>query len=182
MKIKILNILCLLICMAAQAQLFTINWTVNGNLQDLLSQREYNEINRYNTLLGAQELGNLGSTRAFTSVINDQMNELITYNPLYKAEEVSLKRFVSNSSFNSRLGYNSYGYIKKKYPLNIINANDAFRNSVIQLRFKLKLEAESKRISDYLNLANPIPEGERVLLILNTLENVIKITLEDETY
>ena len=95
-----------------------------------------------------------------------------------------IKRFINGTNFNRALGYNSYAYIQKKYPVvkKVANPNDAFRNQVIRLRFYKKLNAESKKIGDYLNRGNPIPEGERILLILTALENVINITLENEEY
>jgi len=173
----ILGIVC-----SAHAQLITIPINISLSLQDLLSQRQYAEINRYNGLLLAQEGINAGNIRNVTSVFNDQLQELISFNPLYKAQEFSLRKFISNSTFNSVSGYNSFGYIRKKYPISGLHANDIYRNTVIQLRYRRKFNKEKNKVRDYLNFTNPIPEGERVLLLLNVLENVINITLENETY
>ncbi|WP_405208497.1 hypothetical protein [Aquimarina sp. LLG6339-5] len=181
MKIILTHIFFLVVFYSVNAQI-TISWTVPGWSPDLLSQSSYNRINLINRTLNTQELARAGSTRVFTAPINDQLTELTSYNPAFGIQLVSLKNFISGSTFSSVTGYNSYGYIKKKYPLNPAYGNDTFKNGVIQLRFKSKLESESQKLSDYLNIANPIPEGERVLLILTTLENVINLTLENESY
>ncbi|GAA0716339.1 hypothetical protein GCM10009430_11950 [Aquimarina litoralis] len=181
MKLILTCITFLLMLNLANAQI-TISWTVPGWSPDLLSQSSYNRINLINGTLNTQELARAGSTRIFTAPINDQLTELTSYNPAFGIQLVSLKNFISGSTFSSVTGYNSYGYIKKKYPLNPAFGNDTFKNGVIQLRFKRKLESESQKLSDYLNPINPIPEGERVLLILTALENVINLTLENETY
>ncbi|WP_123803425.1 hypothetical protein [Flavivirga aquatica] len=158
------------------------NFTINGSFKDILSQRAYTKINTENGVVGAEAVISLLSTKSFTSLINDQLEELLTFNDVLLREKENLINFVKGGSFSKGLGYNSYGYITKKYPLFDLNPSDVFRKKIIRYRFELKLKKESKKIRDYLNVDNPIPEGERILLTLTTLENVINLTLENESY
>ncbi len=179
---KIIGICFFAVMYYGNAQIVINLPTLHLSLQDILSQSAYDNINASNVILDTQEAGNKASIALLTPIFNEQLQELTTYNPLFEAQETVLKNFVSGSSFNSTRGYNSYGYIQEKYPLNPLHATDVLKNTVIRLRYKIKLNAERDRISDYLNFANPIPEGERVLLLLTTLENVINLTLENEKY
>lgn len=156
---------------------------VSGSFNDILSQPSYDNINSSNTALAGQELTNKGSITLVSSIFKEQLRELKSYNEQFDAIETSLKTFVSSSAFSSTRGYNSYGYIQKKYPkINPLSPSSGFKNAIIQLRFSKKLNAERDKIAGYLNKNNPIPEGERVLLVLSSLENVINLTLENEKY
>lgn len=74
------------------------------------------------------------------------------------------------------------GYINSKYPILNLNPGDSFRNLIIRRRYSTKLNREKKRVEKYANTDNPIPEGERIYLMLSTIENVLNITLQNEEY
>ncbi|MEM9001366.1 MAG: hypothetical protein AAGB24_13970 [Bacteroidota bacterium] len=83
-------------------------------------------------------------------------------------------------------------FFNSKYPIvspyTIYNAN-MFKNISIQLRFSKKLSDELLNIRDYLgekrvatNKELYLSEGERMLLTLIALENVINLSLENVAY
>ncbi len=156
-----------------------------SNNDALIGKDYYSEINSEHFKILMRMGGSKRMTSAINDVIKHQREEIETFSlGLYFYKE-SLKKFVNNGRFNNSSGYNSYGYIKKKYPVaNPLNPNpkDALRNSFIRNRFYKKLNKEGDNIDAYLDYDNPVPEGERILLILKSLQNVINITLENETY
>lgn len=189
MKTILIPLFCLTIICSAKAQIPVAGW---GTSVDLLSnfpipawnlnQRIVNTNRSIATTVGL----NTASTTEFTNTIDQQFKELSTISISLQNRSIWLQNFVKGEAFRPG-SYSSYGYIQEKYPVNLINANDVFRNGIIRLRYRRKLIAEANKISDYLNVRNPvtrnpIPEGERVLLILNALENVINLTLENETF
>ena len=182
MKNILIICLCLLSTSNGLAQL-TWNRTVSKSWEDRWSRDHYDDINKETTLRLLETGANIFFVKELNKVIAHQHDELKDFNYKFSILKGSIINFVKGSSFNAGTGYNSYGYIKKKYPvINPINPGDVFRNKIIRTRFFNKLNKESNLINDYLSKDNPIPEGERILLVLNALENVIKITLENETY
>lgn len=160
-----------------------INLNVPGSWVDYLSQSDYKSINDYNKKIAPQYALDLAEITYLKTVFDHQYNELTRVSNSLILASNRVKTFVKSSQFNGVNGYNSYGYIQKKYPIiNLRNPGDIARNTIIQLRYYKKLGNEEKRVGYYVNKNNPIPEGERILLMLSTIENVIKITLEDEEY
>lgn len=142
----------------------------------------YKKINTSNLNIGIETAANLANVEVLTSVIDAQHEELFSINPFLRKEYWEIKKFILGPAFSYNWGYNSYGYIKKKYPIINPNPKTVFKNTVIRARFFRKLEDEASKIDNYLNTRYPIPEGERILLILNALENVINITIKHEKY
>lgn len=163
-----------------QAQLITI--VVPMAASDVLSQTSYNRINTRNIAMTTSATTSAATVAAFTKVINDQLTELIVFSPSLAVSGGLIQNFIISSKFSSALGYNSYGYILKKYPILNVYPSNIIRNKIIRLRLFARLAAERDKVLEYLNPANPIPEGERILLMLESLENVINITLENETF
>ncbi len=160
-----------------------INLNVKGSWVDVLSQSDYKRINSYNKNIIPQYGLDLVEIVALKSVYDHQYNEITKVSGSLISASNRVKTFINSSNFNAAAGYYSFGYIQKKYPIiNLRNPGDAIRNGFIQARFRRKLKQEEDRIGYYANRNNPIPEGERILLMLSTIENVIKITLEDEEY
>ncbi|UOB18429.1 hypothetical protein [Abyssalbus ytuae] len=158
--------------------------TINSNLIDTRSQDYYSDINKYNQKMILPLTSNQTMiVSSIKDIIKDEYDELSDINISLKILQPGIQNFIYGSSFNSKLGYNSYGYIKKRYPLiNAMSPSTTVKNKIIRLRYYKKLKSEKEKISDYLNASNPIPEGERILLILMAMENVINITLENENY
>lgn len=141
---------------------------------DALSQRQYDQINIQNTKMGTSVAKNSLNIAGMTTIIGAQNIELFTAN-INPITTLTIINFVSRLQ-----GFSGcYGYLKKKYPiLNPIYPRHAIKNKLKRTRFFRRLSAESSKIKDYMNLRNPIPEGERILLTLTALENAINITLE----
>ena len=174
--------LCFLVFQQLEAQI-TINRTINRSYKDKWSQGHYSDINKFNAERVLHTTANAVFVKQLHEVIEHQHDELKDFASAFIFQRNTLTNFVKGSSFNATSGYSSYGYIQEKYPIiNLINPGDVFRNTIIRARFFRKLNKESQNISDYFSTDNPIPEGERILLALDALETVIKITLEDETY
>ncbi|WP_378188150.1 hypothetical protein ACE939_06860 [Aquimarina sp. W85] len=150
-------------------------------LRDELSQGNYTAINNSNRLMGIYASANTAESLLFTSVMDMQLLELTTLSPAWITKGVTLQNFVYALSPTGTSP--TYAYIKKRYPiLNLINPGDILRNKIIRTRYSIKLLKERNAIGDYLNPLNPIPEGERILLVLTSLEKVIKITIKNETF
>jgi hypothetical protein len=161
----------------------TINRHPKANLTDALSQSSYEKINTHNTTIKSYRAANFQTSEVIENVISTQYNELTHIHSSIKSQLYKINNFIKGSTFNSALGYCSYGYIQEKYPIiNALSPSSIYKNTIIRARYYKKFNTESELISQYLNKTNPISEGERVLLILNSLENVINITLENETY
>ena len=182
MKQILLHISLLITVCTTHAQI-TITTTWPTSFTDALSQNNYTSINNYNRARNTKIISNVATSYGIRDVMNSQYEELTNIHLFLRTKAYSIKKFISGTQFNSTWGYNSYGYIQEKYPIiNPLSPSSAFKNSLIRMRFYKKFNDESKKIDNYLNSANPIPEGERILLILTSLENVINITLENEAY
>ncbi|GAA4277186.1 hypothetical protein [Aquimarina mytili] len=176
----LLYILLIVTLHLAKAQI-VIN--VPGYFTDFASQSSYVALNTSNTIMSTQVATQSGIAGSMSTVFDNQNDELSSINFYLKLRKNGIKKFISGPGFNRPLGYTSYGYIEKRYPIiNLTSPSDVFRNTRIRWRYRKKLFAESQKVDHYLNRRNPIPEGERVLLVLTALENVINITLENETY
>lgn len=154
---------------------------------DLFSNATDREINSDNTTATSKTTLNLVPVTGFTNVITTQYKDLRT-TPRLAIVQSKIERFILSGYFSDTYGHNSYGYVKKKYPTLLGNPflaltpSAIFKNKVIRTRIYLRLKTERNKIREYLNPDNPMPEGERVLNILRSLENVINITLENAIY
>ncbi len=143
-------------------------------LTDILSQPQYEQINIQNRKIMESEAINSTNIAGMTTIIGAQNIELFTAN-VNPISTLTIINFVSGLRDDS----GCYGYLKKKYPiLNTIYPSNVIKNKLKRTRFLRRLSAESAKISDYQDLRNPIPEGERILLTLTALERAINITLE----
>ncbi len=177
---KILIHICFSMIMYLGNAQVVINLNVKGNLEDRLSQSAYDQINTSNTTLAGQELLNKGSIELLTPIFNEQLKELTSFNSRFEFQKTAIRTFISGPVFSSAGGFNSYGYIQEKYPIiNPLSPSSVVRNTVTRARFRKKLNKERDKMMKYLDKNNPIPEGERVFLVLSTLESVINLTLEN---
>ncbi|MBQ4820588.1 hypothetical protein [Aquimarina sp. MMG016] len=182
-KFKVIMIIAILMIQAGYTQIVTTSSsTQNTQHEDILSQRSYNDINSSNAKLLATTGATTLSDQLLVNRWVNQNRELISYNPtlLSTTNAIIFSGFVDGVNFNPVRGYNSYGYIQRRYSL--INPTKVATNLVIRRRFQKKFLKEKELILNYLRPDNPIPEGERQLLILSALEKVINITLENEDY
>jgi hypothetical protein len=169
--------------MFAQSLMGQMVITLQKKAKDILSQSSYTGITLANQQSTTSTYVSAGAVIGFSGIINQQNDELATIGPPLLAKKYEIKNFISGVGFGPVTGHNSYGYIEKKYPIiNPLSPSDLVRNKVIRMRFFKKLNHENSMVDDYLNPMNPIPEGERILLVLSSLENVINIVLANETY
>lgn len=162
-----------------QAQLFGTH-TINVSWPDVLSQSSYTRINNHNVQAVASVSASTAAVIGLTNIIDAQYEELYEISPFLAAREWEIRDFILGGDFKTS-DYDSYGYIKKKYPI-VDLTGDIVENKIIRTRLYMRLRTERDKVDDYLNFMNPIPEGERILLILDALENVINTALENETY
>lgn len=171
------------LCLATGLSLYgQVPVTLKSELTDTWSQESYASINHLNAMALTQQRANALLVSSMGKVIEHQYKDLHRVHPLLALQSPDLQKFIGGSSFNEKLGYDSYGYVRMKYPIVHPNPKEVFRNKIIRLRYFKKLRKERLRVADYLNLTNPIPEGERILLVLSTMEKVIDIVLEHESY
>lgn len=153
-----------------------------SELTDVLSQINYDNINSLNRNANSQLNMTLKQVGDLRSVIGHQKDELDDLSPMLRGRVSGLQNFVRGSGFGSVQGYNSYGYLTYKYPIIHFNPRTVAKNKLTRIRLRMKLTKESNMIGEYLNPNLPIPEGQRILLVLMALDRAIKITLEDETF
>lgn len=163
----------------AQIPVYT---TVPSAFPDWLSEQSYTKIRNHHTTMSGYAATNATAVKTFTDIIKKQLKDLKTVSYALQSQRLPVENFILSSSFSSTLGYNSYGYIKKKYPILALTPIDIFKNKVIRTRLYMRLKIERNRVQDYLDVSNPMPEGQRILLILTSLDKVINIALENETY
>jgi hypothetical protein len=176
-------VLCFAILLGLQPISAQFVQTLPISASDLLSQGTYTKINGSNLKSTSSSIVNTAHVATLAKVINHQNIELTNISLPLIARQIGLNKFVSGASFSNAGGYDSYGYIQEKYPIiNLFNPTDLVRNKIIRLRFQNKLRNETSNINNYLNPINPISEGERILLVLASLENVINIVLENEEF
>ncbi|RLJ30711.1 hypothetical protein CLU97_0094 [Chryseobacterium sp. 7] len=158
-----------------KAQLVTINMTWNWSANDLLSKEMYKDMVSAHRKLGGYAITKTGILARTKDVYIEPNKELthISFKLTFKKNDIL--KFVSKTS---------YDYIEDKYPIITTSplSSGKFSNVLIRRRFKTKFDSEIENISNYLNTANYIPEGERLRLIQQALDKVIRVTLEDETY
>lgn len=159
-----------------------ITHTVNVSWTDNLSQSRYKSINSENNKLTGKLTANTLYIYGLNSMYKEQYDELKSLNQLFSARaRGTVARFTNGTTFSNNT-YESMGYINSKYPILNLNPGDSFRNLIIRRRYSTKLNREKKRVEKYANTDNPIPEGERIYLMLSTIENVLNITLQNEEY
>lgn len=166
---------------AVQAQI-PINVTVPSAFPDVLSEESYTKIRTHHTTMAGYATTDLATVETFTNLIKKQLKDLKTVSSALQSQRLPVENFILSSSFSSTLGYNSYGYIKKKYPILALTPIDILKNKVIRTRLYVRLKTERNMVRDYLNPSNPMPEGQRILLVLTSLDKVINTALENETY
>ena len=181
MKRILIYVLFAMLSFSAKSQA-VITHTVNVSWTDNLSQSRYKSINSENHKLTGKLTANTPFILGLSRVYKEQYDELKTLNRLFELRaKGSIARFANGTTFSNNV-YDSMGYIHTKYPVLNLNPGDTFRNLIIRRRYSTKLNREKKRIENYVNPDNPIPEGERIYLILSTIENVLNITLHNEEY
>ncbi len=159
-----------------------ITHTVNVSWNDNLSKNHYRDINTENNKLTGKLTANTAYILGLKSMYEQQYNDLKTVNTVMASRaRGTIAGFVNGTTFSNNV-YQSMGYINSKYPLINLNPGDSFRNLYIRTRYSIRLNQEKKRVENYVNTDNPIPEGERIYLILSTIENVLKIAIQDEEF
>jgi len=104
---------------------------------------------------------------------------------LKEITEISASLRYNTMPIKNFIRLKSYNFIKTKYSINplVIPSNSTIiRNTATRLRFKIKLNAEQKKVDSYLSSTNYMSEGERILMTLTSLENVIKTSLENDEF
>ncbi|UOB16668.1 hypothetical protein [Abyssalbus ytuae] len=145
-----------------------------GAVTDVLGQPIYQQINKANLNMTTKAGINAAALAEVETVISKELLYLTTYNPEY---------LINRSRINDFIKKESYDFIKVIYPILEPKGNTEFlKNSFVRQRFKMKLEREHKKADSYLALDNYMSEGDRILLLLSSLEKVIKTCMEYEDY
>ncbi len=149
-------------------------WQATGNTTDFLLQPLYTDLISTNGTMALNAELNKIALKQIKEVIDDELEQLTRYNREYVEQGSRIKTFIREKS---------YDFIKEKYPILEPNGSSEFlKNSLIRARFRFKLESEYKKARSYLALDNYISEGDRILLVLSSLEKVIKTCMEHEEF
>ncbi|MCC3217672.1 hypothetical protein LIV57_20620 [Chryseobacterium sp. X308] len=152
-----------------------INFTWSWSANDLLSKEYYKDMASAHRKLNGYALTKTGIMKRTKDIYIEPNQELTRISSGLTSKKSDILNFVSGTS---------YDYIKDKYPIVAVSplSSGKLSNVLVRRRFKTKFDAEKENITNYLDAANYIPEGERLRLIQQALDKVIRVTLEDETY
>ncbi|MDR4894334.1 MULTISPECIES: hypothetical protein [unclassified Chryseobacterium] len=158
-----------------KAQLVTLHFTWNWSANDVLSKSYYKDMASAHRKLNGYALAKTGIMKRTKDIYIEPNQELTRISPGLASKKDDILRFLSGTS---------YDYVKDKYQIVAVSPLSSGKpsNVLVRRRFKKKFDAEKENITNYLNAANYIPEGERLRFIQQALDKVIRVTLEDETY
>ncbi len=151
-------------------------YTGKATTSDVGSVFQYNSIEYSNKEARNNMLKTFGYVNSMEALLDVEHKETtaFTNSMLLLKRTDHIGRFVKKSS---------HDFIKVKYPLlKPRNSDEFLKNSLIQLRFKRKFDKEGQNVKNYLSSNIAIAEGERLYLVLSSIENVIKIAIENEKY
>ncbi|MBL3658408.1 hypothetical protein [Fulvivirga sediminis] len=147
---------------------------VTGSMTDILAQPFYRKINKVNMKMTATVAANSVALAGVEKVLAKEQLHLTTYNPMYIAEKISINKFINTDS---------YDLIATRYKtVKLIDDHEFMKRSKILLFMQVILAREAKNANSYLQPNNFISEGDRILLLLSSLEKVIQLSIEHEDY
>ena len=172
MRIIILFILIISIVDSLHAQAVV---QIPVSLNDAWSKNSYKQITKNNQQIAAHQGLQALITNRTKNLIEDQNRELYVINPYLKNQKGLITNYIENHCKR---------YIRFKYPAisKVAGVKNSPKNLIIRNRLIKKCNKERQMVSDYLEPKNYMTEGKRLFLTLNLLENLIDITLENETY
>ncbi len=172
--VKVFFVGLLLLSVIFKAQI-VINVTLPWSANDLLSKGYYKDMASAHRKLNGYATAKTVLMKRTKDIYIEPNQELTRISSGLTSKKSDILNFVSGTS---------YDYIKYKYPIVAVSplSSGKLSNALVRRRFKTKFDSEKENITNYLNAANYIPEGERLRLIQQALDKVIRVTLEDETY
>lgn len=173
-SVKVFFLVSLLLSVISKAQI-VINVTLPWQANDILSKEMYKDMVSAHGKLNGYALTKTGLMKRTKDIYIEPNEELTRISSGLTSKRDNILNFVSQTS---------YDYIKDKYPIVAVSplSSGKLSNVLVRRRFKTKFDSENENITNYLDATNYIPEGERLRLIQQALDKVIRVTLEDETY
>lgn len=162
-----------------QAQLLP-PWPIPTSMVDQLNRNNYKQIKKDHQKMTELNTEHWLTVEAVTMAIIEKHDRLfIAGSPL-----IGMRAQIDNYILDARAYYNF------KYPiLTLMKPYPSFQNFAIQDRYRSKTETERQNIKYYLGEVKAgaghelrIPEGERVLLTLQALSEIMQRTLENAEY
>lgn len=172
--VKIFFVGSLLLSVIFKAQV-VININLNWSANDLLSKELYKNIVSAHRKLEGYAISKTSVVARTKDIYIEPNKELTRISSGLTSKKDDILKFVSKTS---------YDYIKDKYPIvpNSVYTSSKVSNVLVRRKFSKKYDSEKENIINYLDATNYIPEGERLRLIQQALDKVIRVTLEDENY
>ncbi len=155
-------------------------YTVGSTLEDSFSSKKYTKMLKKNTISLIPYFLLQGNINGFAKIIEEEKESL---------ENIDISMQLIAGVAKNQLIKLSKKYFEKKYPiLNPVGliqgsgGRNFAKNAIIRSRYNYKIRKESRLINNYLNVDNPMSEGQRIFLTLSAVKKAIKITLENDTY
>jgi len=166
------------------AQLFgTIIIPVSKN--DQLSKKVYRQIRNENkkiaTITGVESFGVIPNIPNSSAWYLEMSERAVSYE-YDKINSISKSLYNQGNSVKKFLSNECKIFINKKYPIINPIGGTLFKNIAIRNRFRKKISKEKWFIDSYLSKDIYLSEGQRILLILSSIENTLNITLGNENY
>ncbi|SIT15639.1 hypothetical protein SAMN05421766_1165 [Zobellia uliginosa] len=145
-----------------------------GSVTDELGNPVLERIAKTNGKMTATAVLNREFLKEVKDVISEEYLFLTKYNELYIGEGIKIQRFFKES----------YDFVEEKYPIVEPTSNVKYIGNpkAIRLRYGIMLGRESKKVNSYLAFDNYMSEGDRILLLLSSLEKVIKTCIKNEKF
>jgi hypothetical protein len=180
---KLIILLCMLSFAQIECQSRGLGWLppMKKSLRDKWAQPHYDHIVKKHAEMTAYNTAHFEISQMVSSSIIEKTDRLYA--------NATLEQMVLPIFYYLREDAKKYFY--SKYPIDVSSLYDKslFRNAKIQTRFHKKLEDEKINIANYLGTVKAdapnelyLSEGDRILLTLTALQNIIKFTLEHEEY
>ncbi len=170
---RLLLFICAVWSMSSVKSQVNITITIPTYKNDMFSKKAYSEISKENRNIATKTATSVWYSGMLQRAVDYEYLKLKSITPSLVGNGNSVKFFIQKTS---------YSYIEKKYPIsNPVNAT-LFKNIAIRNRFRKKFLKEKLLIDNYLSGDIYLSEGERIFLFMASLENVINITLENESY
>ncbi len=155
-------------------------YTVKSTLEDHLSTGNYTKMLQKNSLSLVSYIALKKNIDGLAKVIKEEKESL---------ENIHVSMGLISGATKNLIIARSKKYFKKSHlilnPVNIISGmkgRNFSKTSIITARYNYKIKKENDYIDNYLDADNPMSEGQRFFLTLSAIKNILKITLENDSY
>ncbi len=167
-RLKLFLVLAGIVCQA-HAQIVI---PVPAFLKDGISSPTYDRLLKINGELSVFTASNLAALKAVELIVSEE-NLRLGMVAAIAPQHQAIKEFIQSDCTN---------YINKRYPISNPITGNSLKNLAIRNRFRRKFSLSIEQADHYFSKEVYVSEGQRILLSLMLVEDVLNLTLRNETY